>query len=76
MSDFGSKEWFGELLDWGAQTSAKLIENALFKKDPPAAAGGSAPTQTVTKPGYSKWLPYGLIGGALIAALFLFKGHK
>ena len=71
MSDF-----LNDLRDWGMATSQKLIETVLFGKK--AAAGGTAaPSSDTSSPqGLKTWLPYALIGGALIAALFVFKGKK
>jgi hypothetical protein len=65
-----------DLRDWATATSQQLIETKLFGKKAPAG-GTAAPVSPESRQStMKKWLPYGLIGGALIAALFVFKRKK
>ncbi|MBE3088088.1 MAG: hypothetical protein IMZ71_03105 [Chloroflexi bacterium] len=75
MGDIFSKEWLGDLQKWGTTVLEKGVETLLFGKK--AAAAGTADSsagQVVSKA--TKWLPYALIGGALVVVLLVFKGKK
>lgn len=74
MSDVLSPGWTTELRDWGIKTSQSFIESWLFgKKKTPAP---SPSPDAVGSSGLKKWLPYALIGAALVAVLLFFKGKK
>ena len=76
MSDVNSKTWLQELATWGKDTAQKLLEGVLFGKK--AAAGGTADSGVgeTGREKATKWLPFALIGGALLAILFLYKGKE
>ena len=76
MAETSGQSWLNQIRDWGISTAQKLLENKLF-----GGSSGSAKTPSPTDGGggssaLKKWLPYGLIGGALVFALFAFKGKK
>jgi hypothetical protein len=75
MEKASGQSWLDQIRDWGISTAQKLLENKLF-----GGSSGAPKTPSPTSPDVSselkKWLPYGLIGGALIFALFAFKGKK
>lgn len=63
-----------DIQKWGTSTAQKLIETWLFGKSSSPTPAPVAPESNPST--LKKWLPYGLIGGALVAALFFFKGKK
>lgn len=76
MPDIFSKEWLGDLQEWGTTVLEKGVETLLFGKKT-AAAGTAAPVaQGTSSAMLKKWLPYALIGGALVVVLLVFKGKK
>jgi len=76
MAGVFSKEWMKDLGKWATEQARKLFESKLFGKK--AAAGGTeAPgAGTIDTDKMKKWLPFALIGSALVAVLLLFKGKK
>lgn len=62
-----------DLRDWGTVTSQKLIETVLFGRKAVAAGTGVPDKVTGDSSELKKWLPYALIGLALIVALLFFK---
>jgi hypothetical protein len=78
LKDVFDKDFFDDAVKWGRETSQKLIETVLFGKKSVAQKGGTATdgTGTVEPSGLKRYLPYALIGVALIAALFVFKKRK
>lgn len=75
MAEASGQNWLNQIRDWGITTAQKLLENKLF-----GGSGGADKVPSPISPGGSsdlkKWLPYGLIGGALVFALFAFRGKK
>jgi len=76
MAGVFSKEWMRDLGKWATEQARKLVESRLFGGK--AAAGGTeAPgAGTIDTDKMKKWLPFVLIGAALVAVLLLFKGKK
>jgi hypothetical protein len=71
-----SKEWMKDLGKWATEQARKLFESKLFGGK--AAAGGTAApgAGTIDTDKRTKWLPFALIGAALLSILFLFKRKK
>jgi len=76
MADIFSKEWLRDLGAWGTEQAKKLLECKLFGKDAPAGGTGAPKSETPDPEKAKKWLPFALIGAALVAVLLLFKGKK
>ena len=76
MADIFSKEWLRDLGAWGTEQAKKLLECKLFGKDAPAGGTAAPGAGTLDTEKAKKWLPFALIGAALVAVLLLFKGKK
>ena len=76
MADIFSKEWLKDLQTWGTELGKKLLESKLFGKDAPAGGTAAPGAGTLDTEKAKKWLPFALIGAALVAVLLLCKGKK
>ena len=71
-----SKEWLADIGKWGDDLARRLLESKLFGKKAAAGGTGALDPEEIDAGKNKKWLPFALIGAALVAILLLFKGKK